>query len=274
MKHTKLTTAVMALAAAAVLATSARAADTFYSSGDLLLGFELSGNANNYLVDLGQASQFVNASSPLQFSLSTADLSSIFGSSWASNSATSLVQWGVVGNDQSAAVQASPATIWYTKGEVTAGTLTTPPIRGTVSALNSVSSTIQNLETGLGGYDGNVSTANSTHAVIQSSSADNSWSSFSPGTGTAFGIGTSVEQPLTGSATGPTNSVLDLFQVSPKTASNQPATLLGEFSLGSGGVLTFTPAQSVPEPASYALGITAILLFVVLKRRNSLSSAV
>ena len=274
MKPFKLTSALAALAAVAALSTSAHAqVYASYSSGDLLLGFEQNGNASDYVVDIGQVSQFIGDSSPLTFQLSTSDLSTVFTSNWASNSQTNLVQWGLVGNDQgqNIASDTDGNSIWYTKGETVAGTHTTAPIRGTGSALGNISNQIQNLDTGSGGFFNTQTTSDTTNAIIQSSSAANSWSSFHPGTysgGTAFGIGSEIEQPSSGSDTGPTDSVLDLYEVDTKTASNQPAALLGTFSLASDGVLTFDP-EAVPEPSAYALGITALVLFAVLKRRKA-----
>ena len=139
-----------------------------------------------------------------------------------------------------------------------------------------MSNAIQNLDTGNGGYDSELSTANANNAIVTAASAGNSWSSFKPGVAdgqVAFGIGTDIEQAATG-ATGPTNSVLDLYEVDTKTGSNQPATFLGAFDLSSTGLLTFDPAsaEAVPEPSAYALGITALVLFGVLKRRKSIQA--
>ncbi len=280
MKFNKLTTAVAALAAAAVFVTSARAqVYPTYLSGQALIGFEQQGSSSDYVVDLGSVSQFIGAASPLTFQLSTTDLSTVFGSSWASNSQTNLVQWGIVANDQGQAISSDTDgdSIWYTKGETVAGTRTTAPIRGSSSALGSISNQIQNLETAsTGGFVNILSTADTSNAVTEPSTSANSWTSFKPGTysgGTAFGIGSEIEQPGSGSNTGPTDSVLDFFQVNSKTASNQAATFLGTFSLNSSGVLTFDEAQAVPEPSAYALGITGIILFLVLKRRKSISVA-
>ncbi len=259
MKLNKLKTALMALAVSAALTSAAEAqVDTLYHSGDLLLGFEQNGNASNYLVDLGQVSQFINATSPLTFDLSTTDLSTIFGSSWASNSQTNLVQWGVAGNDRSVSDQTNLNAVWYTQVQPS-----TAPVGGSSGVQKQVSLSIQALETGLGGYQGGTSTVNSNAAIVQSSSAANSWSSFSPSNGIGFNLGTGVE-----TLSGPTNSSLDLYQVLPGST----GTLLGDFSLSSGGVLTFT--QATPEPSSYALGLTAVILFVVLRRRSALSSAI
>jgi hypothetical protein len=266
MKLHKLTTAIVALTAAAVLGSSAQAqVTTNYTSGDLLIGFEQAGAANNYVVDLGSASQFIGATT-LNFQLSTADLAADFTSNWAvnTNGATN-VQWGVVGNDQSKTVQSNANTVWFTEGEVTAGTKNTALTGLSGSQLHTISSNIQNLETASGGFAGSTSTSDTTKAINQSPSAANSWTSFSPGN-TAFNLGFSIEQPGSGSNTGPTDSVLDLFEYVPGASS---ASLLGTFSLAGNGDLTFN-ANAVPEPSAYALGITALVLFGVLKRRRSM----
>ncbi len=289
MKLTKFTIAAAALAATAILTTSARA-QVFpnINSGDLLIGFEQSGNASDYVVDLGQASTFADATSPLQINLSTADLSSVFTSSWASNSnGATNVQWGVVGNDQSASDSSSVDTVWFTQAETTPGTQSTAPTRGNTSALSAVSNKIQELESGAAANalenleatsntagNFNTTTGDSTGVgVIQTSGNSESWTSFSPGVysgGNAFGSGKNIEQLGTGNYTGPTDSVLDLYEDVPTATNGESADFLGTLSLNSSGVLTFDPA-AVPEPSAYALGLTAVLMFLVLKRRKALA---
>jgi len=279
MKLNKLATALTALAAVAVLTTSAQA-QVFpnYNSGDVFIGFEQSGAANDYIADIGSVSQFIGDASPVTIQLSTTDLTAAFGSSWASNSnSTTNVQWGLVANDQSDSIASDTdgSSIWYTKGETVVGTKSAAPIRGTSSALNAISNKIQALETATtGGYTDYETTADTSNGVIESSTAANSWTSFKPGTysgNTAFNIGSEIEQPSSGNDTGPTDSALDFYEVDTRTASNQPATLLGTFSLSNSGLLTFNPA-AVPEPSSYALGLTALVIFFVLKRRKALSN--
>ena len=106
MKPIKLTYTVAALAFTVILGASSARAVTPGSPGDLILGFEepgAGGSSNVYEVDLGAASQFLNAapSSTITFDLSTSDLSNAtngFGSSWASST---LLQYGVIGGTQS-----------------------------------------------------------------------------------------------------------------------------------------------------------------------------
>ncbi len=70
---------------------------------------------------------------------------------------------------------------------------------------------------------------------------------------------------------------LDLYLLDPTADSNDnnstkgTSTLLGSFSFTDGD-LVFTGAEAAPEPSSYALGIAAVMLFVVLRRRQVLSS--
>lgn len=267
MKLKKITTAVTALALAAVLASSARA-QVLFNAGDLLLGFEQSGTTSNYVVDLGSLSNFIGVTGSITFNLSTTDLGNVFGSTWASNSQSNLVQWGVIGGTSRTATQTYGSvtlpknTLFYTVGETVAGTQSLAPLRGANAAQNSINGNIVSLDNA---FDGAAAAPGSSTATIF---ASGTWSSFSPGS-TAFGIGSSIEQPGSGSFTGPTNSVLDLYELQTSSVANQPGTLLGSFSLSNSGVLTFTGA--VPEPSTYALmGIGLALLVWQVRRKNVL----
>jgi len=268
----------MALVLAAVLGTSAQAQSVSYTEGDLLIGFDQTGAADNYVVDLGPVSQFINATGSLTFDLSTSDLANTFGgSSWSSNSQTNLVQWGVIGaGDRTSNITVGSDTIqkntlFYTMGELNPGTQSTPPTEGTNSAQNSINGNITpNFANGTGGFNGTTPTVGSTlslQAINQTSGATNSWS-YELTSKADFGIGSNIQQPLTGSATGPTDSVLDLYELTPTNASTPaPTALLGTLSLASSGVLTFNTG-AVPEPSSYALvGVGAMFLFWRLRRK-------
>jgi hypothetical protein len=281
MKLTKLTTAVAALAAAAVFTTAARA----QTSGDLFLGFEQSGNSSDYVVDLGQASQFADATSALTFQLSAGtnqDLNTIFGNSWASNSNGSTdVQWGVVGVDPSKLDSTVANTVWFTLAETTPGTQSTAPTLAN-SLLNQVAGNIQSLGFNATAansiYNSNPTSntsSSSTPGYIQVAGNPDSWTSYQPGVysgSDGFGLGRSIEQPSTGSGSGPTDSVLDLYEDVPG-ASNGATDFLGSFSLNNSGLLTFDPnsVASTPEPSAWALGVTAVVLFLVLKRRKAIA---
>ncbi len=97
------------------------------------------------------------------------------------------------------------------------------------------------------------------------------WSSYSPST-TAFSVGSSIEQPLSGSFTGPTDSFLDLYEFNATSSTSQPGTFLGDFSLGNDGTLTFNVAAATPEPSTYALlGLGLAALVWRLRRKAVLS---
>ena len=281
---------MIALAIAAVLGTSAHAQVSGYSEGDLLIGFEQQDgkgdggvNANDFVVDLGGANNFINATSKLTFNLSTTSSGlGVFGTNWASNTAvgaggaSALVQWGVVGGSDKfgpitvgtgpTAVTLPVDTLFYTQGELNVGTQSTPPATGSTGAQGNIDGKIQTFANDFQGAN-----TTSAGAIIGTSDPD-SWSTLGTPSTSAFGSSKNIEQPSSGSFTGPTNSQLDLYELN--TSSNHaPATLLGNFSLTSLGVLTFNPAAAaVPEPTSYALALVAAATFLVLRRRKALSA--
>jgi hypothetical protein len=277
MKRTKITSAIVALAIAAVLGTSAHAQVAGYNEGDLLLGFEQQNGSggvtsNDYVVDLGSASTFIGAST-LTFNLSTANLISAFGTNWANNTpAGSLVQWGVVGGSDAngpitlGSQTLQENTLFYTLGEKNVGTKATAPATASNSFQGNINGNIQQFALDYQGTNPGV-----TGSIIASNDSIG-WSANTPSTN-AFGSNKAIEQPSSGSYTGPTNSQLDLYQLNntTDTPSSTKGVYLGDFSLSSGGVLTFNGAAAVPEPSAYAMGVIAAALFFVLRRRKALA---
>jgi hypothetical protein len=106
-------------------------------------------------------------------------------------------------------------------------------------------------------------------------SSNNSWTSEKPNV-QAFATSYDIEQATTGN-TGPTNSLLDLYELIPSGSAGSnglggAGTLLGTFNLTSAGVLDFTSAAvAAPEPSTYALLLSGLGLLVWFKRtrRNS-----
>ncbi len=274
MKLTKITAAAIALAFAGVFGTSAHAQNLTYNTGDLLIGFEQSGSANNYVVDLGAANQFIDATGPLTFSLSTADLTSAFGSSWASNSQTNLVQWGVIGGTSRTTSLTlggdtlAKNTLFYTQGELTPGTPSDAPLALNNAGQNVINGKITSFTTDFKGETPSTGSTGLLQATIESKATSNSYGD-ETNNQSVFGIGFSIEQPASGSFTGPTNSVLDLYQLNATSSGTAPGTLLGGFSLGSNGVLTFNAA---PEPSTYALMGLGVMFLVWQLRRKTVSS--
>ena len=255
MKMNKLTMAALALAAIGFSSTAASAATVNVGLQDLVLGFQVpsgTGASTNLEVDLGSFSLFTPTATLTLAQLSVNDLTSVYGSNWAS-----VVNWSVAGSTTSLGANAFYAT-------------STTSIK-TNSGLSGPSG---NIITFTAGLNNQTSTANSTtSATIGDSSTaasaiPSSYTSTEQGNG--FTFIPNAEQIGAG-----TNELYSFTQQnkvgSGKTAAFPPATDLGTFALSSTGVLTYTGinAAAVPEPSAYALGICAVLLFIVLRRRHS-----
>ncbi len=301
-QHSLLARSVLAAGLVAFAGSDASAVVTSYSDGDLFLGFRKTGNANTLAVNIGSATRFLtptlggtavaNQTFNVQFGVvpntSTAvfsldaDLTATFGSNWASNPTDgSGVRWGVVGFTSNA-VNNSPIdgyaarTLFVTRQRVNPSTQTS--INSTpLSAIGNRSgfaTQFNGFANGIGGgsYINQESTSNSSVAYIGAASDTNNWGTRIQANG-GFGLGASnsVEQLPSGTFSGPTNSVLDLW-LSPNTGSTLATgnTYLGSFSLNNTGELQFT---AVPEPSTYALiGIaSAAGILRLLRRRKHLT---
>jgi hypothetical protein len=286
MRLKKLRLASLALAATAIWATQAQAAFVSYNDGDLLLGFEQNGTTANLVVNLGSIGQFTAGGAYYSpgvgvtvAGLSSTDLSNVFTASWNSNVQTNLVRWGLAGrtaDGQTTTINSvlyQQNTLFLSRGRTTVGTQSVPFNR----TFNGTQATIGDNISGLGAnLAGLQSTVNSSQAGIFSDGPGAGWTSYQNGTNSALGFdyNANLEQPLTGSATGPTNSVLDLYRLNNTNNTSGPAagTYLGSFALNNAGVLSFT-AAAVPEPSTYvSLALGLGLMGVVLHRRRRLVS--
>ena len=261
--------AVAALAAAGLVtgATRAQAQSATISSNspDLLLGFRVADGATgtgantNLELDLGHtAAQLLTAAggfrsggsvtlggTGFQQDLSASDLSTAFGSNWASlTSGGGKVEWSVFG------ANTNTNEFWITN---------------TATFARSTSSTqvgiVQEMENVYAGLTGSVSTANSdedyidtnasgdgnsyTSAITNAESGDNWEYSFGP------------SETVVGN-----NSLVGLYD-SPVGTGN--ATQIGAFSLGNTGTLTFT---AVPEPSTWATIVLGAMSLLAFRRRR------
>jgi len=252
---------MLAFAGLALIASSAKA-QLVYNDGDLFIGYE-NGGAQDYLIDVGQASQFTTSSQlTLNLGSTGTDLSSIFGSSWFGSS---TVKWGAAGATTFGDGSAAGDTVWATS------TSTTP-----WSNSFDQSTPTGALATIGGNFNGASSTANSNFALLEATSNGASWASFESvangGTGNAANSSTSGSlsgyfQP---GINGLTNQKLYLTELT--EGSTTPGQVLGYFQENSSGVVTFT-GSAVPEPSTYALmilGMAALFFVTKFGRRSDL----
>lgn len=256
-----LTTFLLSAAALGASLSSASAVMT-YNTGDLFLGFRGEGDAQNYLVNIGNVSQFANLGPGVKITVTTGgnirlDLVEAFGSDWHSRSD---VYWGVIGT--TFVDNTTPAVIYASKQRSNPAIPSTPWIGGSPSGQIEKASLVQEL---IFKYvqDG-TATANSSKATFQNASSENSWADLTSDI-SDFRVGGSIEGYFS-LETGTSSSVLDLYQINP--GYGQPAKLLGSFTIDDNGVITFT---AVPEPATLAMLALAglVLAFVVNRRPRS-----
>jgi hypothetical protein len=292
MKKTIIPAAILAVAAGALLAPPAHAQTTLsYSAGDLVLGFEdPAAPADDYLVDLGQASYFITLSqTPGATNITTsdpayggslgnlaADLSNTFGSTWHDNNAQGdNVQWGVIGATPKLSSDGSipEDTIFLTQPENFPGAGSNDPTEGSLSTQKTWDSQVNSDFAGPGnGFVGATTSTNSNYAVVEPSSDSDSWTN-EHASYNAFATGLDIEQSQNAALTdiGPTNSQLDLYELLPTSEGGTGSgTELGSFTLDSSGDLEFTSAAAVPEPSTYAaIGLGAAILLMLRRNRRT-----
>ena len=271
MKLIKLTTTVAAMAIAAAFATTSAHAQV---AGDVILGFEepgSGGSSNVYEVDLGSISQF---STSQTFDLSSSDLSTEFGSGWASSS---LLQFGLIGDTESSSSLSLGSGTLAAKTIITSwNTFATAPTEK--SSQTTAASYIQSLYNDVGNATPSAGSTSSLPAV-DTTVTDSSGFAYFNKTDHNFAFGTGyatsdLDYNSDGSTSAPTSAVLDLYEVAQTSSGTAPGTLLGTFSLAGNGNLTYSP-EAVPEPSSYALvGFGALVLVWNLRRRNHRGSTV
>ncbi len=248
-----------ALFCASLAGTAAAQSTLTYNDGDLFLGFRSTDGTSDYLVNIGQPDQFVNASSGTTLQVSTggisADLAAAFGSDWYSrvdpNTGKSAVLWAIVGGRQVAA-----------SGDA-ANTLYSSNPKGT--AWPKLSTTAQSFTTSLIGalanqFSGNQSTANNPQGLIQTAAGTNSYAGFQPSGAHSGGISFQTWNP-TDETTPLGRSFFD--RIVPGSGAS---TVVGAFSLGSDGSLSFTAGTN---PVAQFLNI-ATRLKVLTGDANSL----
>ena len=262
--------ALLASAGAALVTQAANAATTVYTAGDLLLGFQAVSQTthgpvtgpNDLVIDIGQASQYYNATTPVTVSgLSLNDINATFTGGF------NNLSWAVVGaNGNGNGV--SPLAMWVSAASPSSayGVLNTFEQNPDRSAIISVGT----------GYNGQSSTVNSSTAVEQATSAGNSYAVHMGVNGDLSGGFPANVQQVTGAgfASGGT-SFLDLYQMIPTSGTAGSVRLIGTFELATDGTAGGTSLQfsPVPEPATGSLFAGAGLLVLLLRQWSTRKQA-
>jgi hypothetical protein len=253
----------LVFACVALIASQAVAITVHYSDGDLFLGFRSTDGTQDYLVDIGQPAQSVNAPPNTTITItspSSVDLSAVFGADWYTridpSTGTNAVRWAWVGGRL------------VTGGGDVANTLysSNPTNIPWPRRSNSSQSGTTSLTDALGTtYDGNNSTGNSDTAIIQADGSANSYASFQPGGPNSGGISFQAWNP---SNEGTPGLTLTLDRIVPSSTGGA-SQLLGTLALMTNGFVLFT---AVPEPSSLAsmsLGAGLLLAFMAWRRKPS-----
>jgi len=252
------------------LTMTAKAATTTYAYDDLFIGFHKAGVTSDYLVNIGQASNFTamgpNTTATLDLGSIAADLVTAFGPGWATDP---NVRWGVVGTSHTAIVgsdgQDGNMTIYASHQ----GNAWDSTPWNSAFVLSNADSKISSMASS---YRNQLSTANSPVGLIQSNiatSANNAYASYQPG-GVNTGVGNlsfgyfnpTIEAGSTNGITDATGASLALFRLT--EGNSNPAQPEGTFSISNGGIVSYV---SVPEPASATLGLLGAAIMIVRRRR-------
>jgi hypothetical protein len=269
---------ISALVALAGLAAGAHAATVSSAIPDLVIGFQQSGNSNDYEADLGSMSNYVGLTSPtlinLSGDISLTDLNSIFGGSALTSDNVTLGAVATVGASSATlnGVSEAAKTDWVTQlGGTTTGladTNVSAPAsayagKAALSGGNTRYQQIQQVNAGL-----NNQTALSTPNAAQvATSTSGSWTAYANGSSNNFAAGLDSGTQLN-LASG-TYEYLNLYQYG--VTAGAPGVYVGSIELGANGSLDFTNyiPTAIPEPSVYAaiLG-AATLAFVAIRRRK------
>lgn len=236
------------------------------------MGFRQVGNNQDYIIDIGQASQYRDAAPGSSFPLSVgsvgADLVALFGANWFNRADTF---WSVVGTTQNQAVAGDPTnTLYATRAEDPVGTQAAAFNRASNSTQAQPANRINSVGTtyALAGDSANgVSPAANPAGLRQSVNDANSYQFYTgsqPSTGNSFSyFAEGIEGNFGAGASG---VVLDLFRLE-RTPPTGPGTYEGSFAIDNSGLVRF---NVIPEPATAAMfAIGAGFLGLISRRRST-----
>jgi hypothetical protein len=237
MKSIKYTLAALAVIALASVSTAKAQTG---APGDLVLGV-------------------FNTTNSLEFDLGTyGSLAS--GETWDLGNVSSTA-----GSNLSFSLADSVASANGTQGGLPKGAIALAGINIPTGTVPTLTSEIQAISTVQGDLTGTTVAAANGHSAyfeqLQGASTGGSYAQEDGGNG--FGIASNIDQSWTG------NDTADLFTL----VKSGTATEVGVFTtstVGGDTILTFD-TLAAPEPSAYALGLCAVALFFVLKRRRTVA---
>jgi hypothetical protein len=250
--------AVFAVTSLGLASFKANAASLSYSDGDVLLGFYATGGTgatSTYVVDIGQASQFLSRTTPLQLSLGNigADLVATYGADW--NTRADLY-WGFFGATDLGAVGSDPVyTLYASNNQAKAYA---------AGSGNTQSQPANKINAAGVAFGSNYpsSTANSNFAVVEGTGDPNSFASFQNSTTQSFSY---FQNAMGNFGSGTAATPLEFYRMFPGSVAVRNTTDLGKFTINDSGVVTFTP---VPEPSTCAILTVGLAALLLAKGRN------
>jgi hypothetical protein len=262
----KLKASLLLLLGGLMTASTATAAIT-YTAGDIFLGFRSTDSniTQSYLVNIGSGSHFRDATGSFSVGNFSSDLSTVFGSSWATRAD---VYWGVVGANTSgvSAVDGDPArTLYSSLASNGLIPLADPlgPNQSSSSGQSAPAIKITDMKNNFLNYASSAATG--PNAAITTSADSASYASLAGGYSKPFNyFAVEMEGTFAGGASG---TSLDLFRT-PTGSSAGRGTYEGTFLIDGSGNLTF---NVVPEPTGSACLMLSGLILASRRRRPSVN---
>lgn len=283
----KITKIALLVTSMAALYSQTASAASSYNAGDLLVSFRATGANGNadqtYTITIGAGTTYRDATTGFVVTNIDADMTTAFGANWENRSD---LFWGIVGNTN--ALTAGPVvngdpvrTIYASQDQTTLNTQSSAAVISTGTTRGTVANAIQTFGNA---FDGRASSANPNGSIVPTS-ASNDYTEFGTDTALDFGSTFGFNGIEGNSASGITNTALDLYRILNSTAGASPTGTVGTgsyegtFTIDASGNLVFRTtaapeAPAAPEPVSTGILVgSAFLGMVAVRRKKSVVAA-